>query len=89
MEINNDSNLFFVYICKMDQKKFEKIKKQQGINFPFSNLLSMLVKQLELCDKQLNQYAAIFYLNPNSNPRLDFIENIEYKRIELISFEFE
>ena len=47
----------------------------------------MLVKQLELCDKQLNQYSAIFYLNSNANPRLDFIENIEYKRIELISFE--
>lgn len=46
MEINNDSDLFFVYLCKMDQKRFDKIKKQQGINFPFSNLLSMLVKQL-------------------------------------------
>ena len=46
MEMNNDSNLFFVYLCKTDQKRFEKIKKQQGINFPFTHLLSMLVKQL-------------------------------------------
>jgi len=49
------------------------MKKQQGLNFPYNNLLTMLVKQLELCDKQLNQYNAIFYLNPNSNPRLHFI----------------
>lgn len=89
MEINNDSDLFFVYVCRMDQKRFQKVKKQQGINFPFSHLLAMLVKQLQLCDKQISQYAAIFYLNPNASPRLDFIQNIEYKRIQLISFEFE
>lgn len=46
MEMNNDSNLFFVYLCKTDQKRFEKLKKQQSINFPFTHLLSMLVKQL-------------------------------------------
>ncbi len=46
LEINNENDLFFVYISKMDQKRFDKIKKQQSINFPFSHLLSMLVKQL-------------------------------------------
>lgn len=65
------------------------MKKLQNLNFSFQNLLSMLIKQLTLCDKNLNQYSAVFYINKISLHRLDFIENIEYKRIELISFDFE
>ena len=49
----------------------------------------MLIKQLTLCDKNLNQYSAVFYINKISLHRLDLIENIEYKRIELISLDFE
>ena len=49
----------------------------------------MLVKQINLCQKQINQYSAVLVLNKISSHRLDFLENIEYKRIELLSLEFE
>jgi hypothetical protein len=53
----------------------------QNLNFGFQSLLQMLIKQINLCDKNINQYSAVFYLNKISSHRLDFIENIEYKRI--------
>lgn len=49
----------------------------------------MLVKQINMCQKQMNQYSAVLQLNKISAHRLDLLENIEYKRIELLSLEFE
>ena len=81
--------MFKVYVCKLDEKSFDKIRKTQHLNFNFQQLIPMLVKQINLCQKQINQYSAVLVLNKISSHRLDFLENIEYKRIELLSLEFE
>ena len=60
----------------MDDKKFDKIKKNQQLNFGFSNLLGMLVKQLNLCLKEMDKYSCVFYINQISNHRLDIYENL-------------
>lgn len=73
LEISSEHNLFVAYVSKIDDKKFEKMKKMQQLNFNFQNLLSMLVKQLSLCDKNINQYSAVFYLNKISAHKLDFL----------------
>jgi len=65
----------------MDDKAFEKIRKNQHLNFPFSSLIQMLIKQIQLCQKNINQYNAVLFLNKISSHRLDLLENIEYKRI--------
>ena len=72
-------------MCRIDEKKFERIRKTQHLNFGFQNLLGMLIKQVQLCQKSLNQFSAVFYINRVSAHRLDLLENIEYKRIELLS----
>ena len=73
----------------MDDKAFEKIRKNQHLNFPFSSLIQMLIKQIQLCQKNINQYNAVLFLNKISSHRLDLLENIEYKRIQLLSLEFD
>ena len=81
IELSMEADLFKVYICKLDDKAFEKIRKSQHLNFNFQSLIGMLVKQVNLCQKQMAQYSAVLVLNKISAHRLSFMENIEYKRI--------
>jgi hypothetical protein len=78
-----------VFVCRLDDKGFDRIRKIQNLNFPFTSLVPMLIKQVQLCLKNVNQYSAVLTLNKISAHRLDLLENIEYKRIELLSLEFE
>jgi hypothetical protein len=78
-----------VFVCRLDDKGFDRIRKIQHLNFPFTSLVPMLIKQVQLCLKNVNQYSAVLTLNKISAHRLDLLENIEYKRIELLSLEFE
>ena len=66
---------------KIDEKKFNWLRKQQGLNFTYSMLASMLSKQFNLCDKHPEQYSLVLYLNPKGNHSLTILENIEYKNI--------
>ena len=65
-----------VYECKLNERKFDRIRKSQNLNFGFSNLLPMLVKQLTLCDKFPEQYLLVLYLNKTSCHQLNIVENI-------------
>lgn len=51
LEITSESDLYLVYECKLSEKKFDRLKKMQSLNFNFSNVLAMLIKLLNLCDK--------------------------------------
>lgn len=89
MELSSEEDLFKVYLCHIDEKGFDKIRKGQHLNFPFPSLIPMLIKQIQLCQKNVDQYSAVLYFNKISSHRLDLLENIEYKRIELLSLDFE
>ena len=77
-----------MYLSDIDEKRFEKIKKAQQLNFGYSSLLAMLIKQVNLCQKEMNQYSCVLFLNKISSHRLDILENLEYKRIILLSLDF-
>lgn len=78
-----------VFECKVDERKFERIRKMQSLNFNYNSLLGMLTKQLNLCDKYPEQYLLVLYLNHSCSHQLTFVENIEYKSIELLSLAFD
>ena len=73
VELSSEEDVFKVYICRLDEKMFDKIRKGQHLNFPFSSLIQMLVKQVQLCQKNVNQYNAVLYLNKISSNRLDLL----------------
>jgi hypothetical protein len=73
----------------IDAKSFEKIKKTQHLNFSFEQLLPMLIKQISLIQKDVNFYSAVFEVNEVSSHHLRLLESIEFKRIELLSLDFE
>jgi hypothetical protein len=50
--------------------------------------MQMLIKQIRLCIKETNNYTCVLFENKISEHRLDIIENLEYKRIVLLSLDF-
>lgn len=77
-----------MYLSDIDEKRFDKIKKTQQLNFNFSSLLQMLIKQINLCQKEMNNFSCVLIINKISSHRLDILENLEYKRIILLSLDF-
>lgn len=77
-----------MYLSDIDEKRFDKIKKAQQLNFNFGSLLQMLTKQINLCQKEMNNFSCVLIINKITNHRLDILENLEYKRIILLSLDF-
>lgn len=80
--------MFLIYETRLNDKIFEKIKKLQNLNFSFQNFMVMLIKQLNLCAKQPEQYTTVLYINKAGMHNLIIMENIEYKSIELLALDF-
>jgi hypothetical protein len=85
--ITSEANLFMIYECRINEKKFDRLRKVQSLNFNFSNFLSMLIKQLGLCEKFPDKYQTALYLKPRPYC-FTILENIEHKSIELLSLDF-
>lgn len=76
IEISSEADLYMVYECKLNEQKFERLRKLQNLNFGFSSLLPMLIKQLTRCDKFPEQYLLVLYLNLTTCHQLTLVENI-------------
>ena len=56
------------------------------IDFP--EYPNVLIKMLNSCIKEPHCFLAVFIMGDDGSARLDFIQNMEYKFIELLSAEF-
>ena len=54
----------------------------------FGEYTSILVKMLNNCVKEPHSFLAVFIMQKDGKARLDFIQNMEYKFVELLSCDF-
>ena len=54
----------------------------------FGDYTNILIKMVNCCIKEPHSYLAVFIMNRDGTAKLDFIQNIEYKFIELLSCDF-
>jgi hypothetical protein len=52
---------------------------------PFHDYPNVLMRMLNLVIREPHQHLAIFLLEGNGKARMDFIQNMEYKFVELVS----
>ena len=53
----------------------------------FSEYANVLIKMVNSCIKQPQNFLAVFVMSKDGSAKLDFIQNVEYKFIELLSCE--
>jgi hypothetical protein len=65
-----------------------KLKTEQKLTVDLANYGNIIIKMLNQCQKDPQGYFAVFFMDREGGARLDFIQNMEYKFLELLSVDF-
>jgi len=88
IELSCEDDLFFHFTSDIDEETFKIMQKNQKLTVNFPEFSDLLKKLLNNCINDPNSYIAVFIIQKEGAGRLDFIQNIEYKFIELLSVDF-
>jgi hypothetical protein len=88
VELSSESDLFFHYTHQLDERSFRAVREEQRLMIDFQDYANVLARSLNLAIKEPHTHLAVFIMNRDGNARLDFIQNLEYKFVELLSVSF-
>jgi len=88
IELTSESDLFFLYTHSVDEGNFRQMQEHQKLMIDFPEYVSVVMKMLNHCIKEPQSYLAVFVMQRDGQARLDFIQNMEYKFIEMLSCDF-
>eukprot|EP00735_Rhodelphis_limneticus_P006346 TRINITY_DN18742_c0_g1::TRINITY_DN18742_c0_g1_i1::g.15231::m.15231 TRINITY_DN18742_c0_g1::TRINITY_DN18742_c0_g1_i1::g.15231 ORF type:complete len:254 (-),score=18.89,McrBC/PF10117.4/0.012,MCM_N/PF14551.1/0.73 TRINITY_DN18742_c0_g1_i1:528-1289(-) len=88
LELTSEANLFLHFIHNMTQDSFRSMQEQQKLMIDFPDFPNLLIRMLNCCIKEPQSHLAVCSMYPNGRARVDFIQNMEYKFVELLSCEF-
>lgn len=88
IETSSDNDLFFHYSHVVDEKAFRQMQQSQKLMIDFADYSQVLMKMLNSCIREPQSFLAVFIMETSGKGRLDFIQNMEYKFIELLSCDF-
>ncbi|CAD8172934.1 unnamed protein product [Paramecium octaurelia] len=88
IELTSETDLFFNYITIINKDNYKRIREEQKLTIEYPQFLQMLIKLLNSCHKEPNHFFCVFFMQQDGAARLDFIENLEYKFMEMLSLEF-
>lgn len=88
MELSTESDLFFLYSHTCDHESFQLMQEQQKLMVDFADYANVLIRILNNCIKEPHNHLAVYLMQADGRARLDFIQNMEYKFVELLSVDF-
>jgi len=88
IEFTSEADLFFNYSSMINEEYFLKIKEEQKLNVEFTGFLSLLLKLINNCQKEPQNFFSVFFMQRDGQARLEFIQNMEFKFLELLSLDF-
>jgi len=88
LECSSEADLFFHYYHTIDQRGFAELQHRQKLMIAFTDYANMLIRMCDSCIQEPHTHMAVMYLHPQGTARLDFVQNMEYKFVELLSLDF-
>jgi len=88
IELSCENDLFFHFTSDIDEETFKIMQENQKLTVSFAEFSSLVKKLFNNCINDPQSYIAVFIMQKEGTARLDFIQNIEYKFIELLSIDF-
>lgn len=88
VELSTESDLFFLYTHTCDYETFAMMQDQQKLMIEFADYANVLIRMLNNCIKEPHNHLAVYLMQADGRARLDFIQNMEYKFVELLSVDF-
>ncbi|KAG5183345.1 hypothetical protein JKP88DRAFT_181863 [Tribonema minus] len=88
VELSSEADLFFHYMHVVDEGAFAAMQEQQRLTLDFADYPAVLIRMLNQCIREPHSHLAVYVMQHELDARLDFIQNMEYKFIELLSLHF-
>ena len=88
IELSCDNDLFFHYTSDIDEETFGIMQESQKITADFLEFGNLVKKLFNDCIGFPQIYLAVFVIQKDKSARLDFIQKMEYKFVELLSIDF-
>uniref|UniRef100_A0A7S2UUP1 Spindle assembly abnormal protein 6 N-terminal domain-containing protein n=1 Tax=Fibrocapsa japonica TaxID=94617 RepID=A0A7S2UUP1_9STRA len=88
IELSSEADLFFHYYHQLDLTGFKTVQDQQRLMVEFPDYPNVLIRMLNNCIKEPHSCLAVFVMQQDVHARLDFIQNMEYKFVELMTCHF-
>lgn len=88
VELSSENDLFFHYMHFLDEAGFRTVQEQQKLMVDFADYTNVLISMLNNAIKNPHTHLAVFVMQRDGLARLDFIQNMEYKFLELLSVNF-
>mmetsp|Transcript_124351 Transcript_124351/g.295116 ORF Transcript_124351/g.295116 Transcript_124351/m.295116 type:complete len:236 (+) Transcript_124351:61-768(+) len=88
IELTSENDLFFHFQHIVNERTFRDMQEQQKLMIDFPDYVAVVIKMLNNCIKEPHSFLAVFVMQRNGHARLDFIQNMEYKFVELLSLSF-
>ena len=87
VELTSENDLFFHYTHLVDADTYRHMQEKQKLLVNFPEYAKVLQKMVNSCIKEPHSHLAVFVIEREGLARLDFIQNMEYKFIELLSID--
>ena len=88
IEWSCENDLFFHFTSDVDEETFKVMQDNQKLCIQFNEYSNLTKRLLNNCINEPQSYIAVFIMQKEGTARLDFIQNIEYKFMELLSIDF-
>eukprot|EP00762_Andalucia_godoyi_P003391 ANDGO_06662.mRNA.1 hypothetical protein PPTG_05169 len=89
VELSSESDLFFHYVAVLTQNTYSALQDSQKLMVEFCEFATILIKMLNDCIREPHTHLAVFVMQRNGPGQLEFIQNMEYKFVELLSLDFD
>ena len=89
IELCSESNLFFHYTHDLDTAAYAALQEGQRLMVDFKDYPAVIQRNLNNCIKQPHAFLAVLVMQKTGGARLDFIQNMEYKFVELLSIDLD
>ena len=88
IELSCENDLFFHFTSDIDEETYKIMQENQKLTVNFKEFSNLLKRLFNNCINEPQSYISVFIMQKEGTGRLDFIQNIEYKFIELLSIYF-
>lgn len=93
VEMSSESDLFYYYAHTQNEAGFQVMQENQKLMVDFPEYPNVLIRMFNDCLKEPQSHLAVFVMQQQAGGErtghLDFIRNMEYKFVELMSVQFE
>eukprot|EP00605_Chrysophyceae_sp_TOSAG23-4_P002677 GSChrysophyteH1.ASY1.ANO1.2953.1 assembled CDS len=89
IELSSEADLFFAFLHVIDEDIYHDVQSEQKLVVEFADYPNVLIRMLNACIREPHVHLAIFTMvGTGMEGTLEFIQNMEYKFIELMTCSF-